>query len=385
MIYHNHFSRVQRSKGQSGQAVLAYITGEQVRSDITGQSFAYGRSERVIATGMLQPEGCSFQAASDMVNSLDKFEKAVNASLFVKNEVALNRDWDLQTNTAVLEEYIHEQFTAHGYPAVYAIHNDADGNNPHAHILVACRAVDPTTGTWTKTKEKKDYVLDSAGNRVPLLDEEGRQKVDKKGRKQWKRKKVSANWIDQKQSLLECRQAWEYVNNERLDQHEQISCLSYADQAKQGLIDADIQPTVHEGYAVKGIERRGGRSIIAELNRQIKEHNQRVMAALQKGMDKVNETIRQLREAFGIDLHAAAQRSSGRAEEHESLDRSAFSRPPTQGRVPDPQRVISDIEDPELREIFEGFARQGREAGSEDEDFGRKRAVHQSRSRGMRM
>mgnify|MGYP003024837615 CR=1 FL=1 len=32
---------------------------------------------------------------------------------------------------------------SYGYAATYAIHTDKAGNNPHAHILVANRRIDP--------------------------------------------------------------------------------------------------------------------------------------------------------------------------------------------------------------------------------------------------
>lgn len=44
-----------------------------------------------------------------------------------------------------------------------------------------------------------EYVLDERGERVPLIDPEtGRQKTDKRGRRQWKRTSVSLNPLDRK-------------------------------------------------------------------------------------------------------------------------------------------------------------------------------------------
>ena len=79
-----------------------------------------------------------------------------------------------------LEEYIRENLNADGYAATYAIHEDREGNNPHAHILVANRQIDPATGGWARLKQRMEYVLDERGERVPLIDPEtGRQKTDK--------------------------------------------------------------------------------------------------------------------------------------------------------------------------------------------------------------
>ena len=50
-----------------------------------------------------------------------------------------------------LEEYIRENLNADGYAATYAIHDDGRGNNPHAHILVANRQIDPATGGWASS------------------------------------------------------------------------------------------------------------------------------------------------------------------------------------------------------------------------------------------
>ena len=69
-----------------------------------------------------------------------------------------------------LEEYIRENLNADGYAATYAIHDDGRGNNPHAHILVANRQIDPATGGWARLKQRMEYVLDERGERVPLID-----------------------------------------------------------------------------------------------------------------------------------------------------------------------------------------------------------------------
>ena len=101
-----------------------------------------------------------------------------------------------------LEEYIRENLNADGYAATYAIHDDGRGNNPHAHILVANRQIDPATGGWARLKQRMEYVRDERGERVPLIDPEtGRQKTDKRGRRQWKRTSVSLNPLDRKAKL----------------------------------------------------------------------------------------------------------------------------------------------------------------------------------------
>nr|WP_274376793.1 hypothetical protein [Bifidobacterium longum] len=61
-----------------------------------------------------------------------------------------------------------------------------------------------------------EYVLDERGERVPLIDPEtGRQKTDKRGRRQWKRTSVSLNPLDRKAKLKALRESWAKTCNAR--------------------------------------------------------------------------------------------------------------------------------------------------------------------------
>lgn len=48
-------------------------------------------------------------------------------------------------------------------------------------------------------KEKMEYALDEQGARIPIIDPStGKQKVDKRNRKQWKRINAEQNVLDKK-------------------------------------------------------------------------------------------------------------------------------------------------------------------------------------------
>ena len=197
-----------------------------------------------------------------------------------------------------LEEYIRENLNADGYAATYAIHEDREGNNPHAHILVANRQIDPATGGWARLKQRMEYVLDERGERVPLIDPEtGRQKTDKRGRRQWKRTSVSLNPLDRKAKLKALRESWAKTCNARLDETARIDHRSLEDQG------SDLEPTIHEGYAARAIERAGGVSERCEANREIRRSNGLLTAIrteLGRIFDRLGELfaakIRQLRQ-----------------------------------------------------------------------------------------
>ena len=271
-IYHMSMSNVSRAHGSSSCATLSYISGQAVREDRTGQTYQYGRAERVVCTGTMIPDfaPAAFSDPAQLFNSIERFEQAENARTAKKICVALPREFDLQTSRQVIEDYIQRNFVAKGYCATYAIHYDKDGNNPHAHILIPNRQI-ARDGSWN-AKRKMTYALDEKGNRVPLIDPKtGQQKVDSRGRKAWKRINAVANPLDDRQTLKQLRASWAEVCNERLQPADHIDARSYADQGKEQI------PTVHEGYAARAMAERGEVSERVELNKQIREANAELM------------------------------------------------------------------------------------------------------------
>jgi len=270
-IYHLNMSNVSRAHGSSSCATLSYISGRAVREERTGQTYSYGRAERVVCTNTMIPDfaPADFRDAAKLFNSIEDFERNENARTAKKIEVALPREFDLKTARSVVEDYIQRNFINKGYCATYAIHLDKDGNNPHCHILIPNRQI-AKDGSWN-AKRKMTYQLDDRGNRVPLIDPKtGQQKVDARGRKAWKRINAIANPLDDRQTLKQLRASWAEVCNQHLQPADQIDHRSYADQGKEQI------PTVHEGYAARALVVAGGISDRVELNRQIREANRQL-------------------------------------------------------------------------------------------------------------
>lgn len=271
-IYHMSMSNVSRAHGSSSCATLSYISGRAVREERTGQTYSYGRAERVVCTETMIPDYApsAFSDPSNLFNAIESFETSENARTAKKICVALPREFDLQTSRQVIEDYIKRNFVDKGYCATYAIHYDKDGNNPHAHILIPNRQL-AKDGSWN-AKRKMTYQLDDRGNRVPLIDPKtGAQKVDGRGRKAWKRINAVANPLDDRQTLKQLRASWAEVCNARLQTEDHIDARSYADQGKEQI------PTVHEGYAARAMAERGEVSERVELNKQIREANAELM------------------------------------------------------------------------------------------------------------
>lgn len=270
-IYHLNMSNVSRAAGSSSCATLSYISGVAIHEERTNTTYSYGRAERVMCVGTLLPSSApaAYQNPETLFNAIEDFETAENARTAKKIEIALPREFDLATQRAVVEDYIKRNLNERGYAATYAIHHDKDGNNPHAHILVANRQINQK-GEWGG-KRKMIYETDADGNRVPLLDKKtGQQKVDSHGRKQWKRINAEVNPLDEKKTLKDLRKAWADICNDRLEAADRIDHRSYADQG------VDKIPTQHEGYAARAIAERGQVSEIIERNQQIREANRQL-------------------------------------------------------------------------------------------------------------
>ncbi|MDM7825495.1 MobA/MobL family protein, partial [Bifidobacterium longum] len=289
-IYHLSVSNVSRASGSRATATLSYITGKRVHDERRGETYDYGRKERVLRVGTLLPEGAPAEFADPAVlfNAVELHETGRTARPAKKIVVALPREFTPRQRVQALEGYIRENLNADGYAATYAIHDDGQGNNPHAHILVANRQIDPKTGGWAKLKQRMEYVLDERGERVPLIDPKtGAQKLDKRGRRQWKRTSVSLNPLDRKAKLQSLRESWAKTCNARLDETARIDHRSLEDQG------SDLEPTIHEGYAARAIERAGGVSERCQTNREIRRSND-LLTAIRHELGRIFDRLGEL-------------------------------------------------------------------------------------------
>lgn len=290
-IYHCSISNVSRAKGSSSCATLSYISADKVYEERTAQTYSYGRAERVLAVGTLIPENApeEYRNPSVLFNSIENYEKAENARTAKKIEVALPREVDLAGQKQIVEDYIRENLTKEGYACTYAIHNDKKNTNPHAHILVVNRQINEK-GEWN-TKCRKEYALDEYGERIPQLDKDGNQKLGKRNEKLWKRINVQVNPLDKKEFLQKLREGWAVECNKYLEEEQKIDHRSYVAQGIEQI------PTIHEGYASREIEKRGGVSERAEINREIRAKNQ----LLQQLIEQLKELGKKVKEK-GEDL-----------------------------------------------------------------------------------
>ena len=130
-------------------------------------------------------------------------------------------------------------------------------SNPHFHVLAPIR---PFTeeGIWGN-KQKRKYVLDEEGNRIK--DAQGKYVFNA----------VSTTGWNDPELLKEWRKAWTEKVNDKFRECHMAARIDHRSYKEQGI---DLIPTIHEGYEVRAMEKKGIKTIIGELNRAIQQFNQ---------------------------------------------------------------------------------------------------------------
>ncbi len=297
-IFHYHIKIVGRSKGKSCVSSSAYINGAKMKDLETGRTFSYEKKKEIVYSALFLCENASpewgqmdvKEAKEHLWNEVLKVEKASNAQLARSLEFALPKEWSRQQQIDYASEYIKENFVSKGMCADWVIHDKGKGN-PHVHCLLTMRPF-KENHTWG-AKEKKAYLLDESGERIPVIDPKtGQQKLGKRNAKVWKRGVVDSNGWNNPKNCTAWRKAWADKCNAHLKEEEQIDHRSHAE---RGIIDI---PTIHVGADATRIQERFEMGISntpswkAEKNNQIKKQNailHKLLAAFQGIADKIKE------------------------------------------------------------------------------------------------
>lgn len=255
-IYHLSLNNISRGKGQSAIASASYRSGEKLHSERYGKTSFYVRKVKP-ETFILAPKHAPKWATNreKLWNEVEQIEKSSRARLAKEINVALPIELAKDEQKNLIKQYVQENFVDEGMVADVAIHRD-DNNNPHAHIMLTNRPFNPD-GTWG-SKAKRILIKDEKGNQLYYSN------GDKKSRKD-----NTTNWND-KETLNKWRENWAKITNQFLEKNQFSERITEKSYAEQGL---EIEPTIHEGYVAREMEKRGQVSDRCEENRQIKERN----------------------------------------------------------------------------------------------------------------
>lgn len=293
-IYHCSIKIISRSSGRSAIGASAYRAGEKLLDKESGIEHDYTQKKGIEHTEILLPTYAprEYKDRQRLWSEVQKIESASNAQLAREFEVAIPKELNFAQGRALVRDFCRD-LVKEGMCVDIALHNKGDGNR-HAHIMATTRAI-KENGQWA-TKEKKDYAHNENGERIPLIDPAtGKQKVDSRNRKQWKRITTEANDWNKREKVEQWRENWAKYCNRYLKTHNvQIDHRSYK---RQGI---EKIPTIHEGYTARAMERNGKTSDRCQINRDIAqllriEQEKNLLETLK---DKIIQSVGNIYERF---------------------------------------------------------------------------------------
>ena len=279
---HNEITIVQRSQRQSAVAAAAYQSGEKLFCEYDQQVKHYPEKRGIVHNEILLPANAppSYADRNTLWNAAEAVEKQWNSQLARRWVLTIPREIPPDQYAVLVREFCEQQFVStKGMIADFAIHDPhPPGHNPHAHVLLTMRAMDEH-GKWLP-KSRKVYDLDENGERIKLPS--GRWKSHKEDTVDWNDQKYCEIW----------RHEWEVIQNRYLEANDRPERVDLRSYARQGL---DIVPTVHEGAAVRQMEKRGIQTNIGNLNREIRAAN-RLMKSIRQLIQNLKGWITELGE-----------------------------------------------------------------------------------------
>ena len=331
-IYHLEAKVVSRGTGRSACAASAYLSCSAIYNDYDGVQHDYTRKKGLVWEQVFLPDcaPAEWQERGALWNAVEENEKTKDSRLAREFVPALPVELTPEQWKELLSDFIQGSFVSDGMCADVAVHDPAPpGHNPHAHILLTVRPLNPD-GSWQYKTEKeylcvrngeergftaaefkaaqaegweKQYPYKVGRKKVYLAPSEaeakGYERASKypKSTKYGRQNPISQRWNSDEQLVL-WREAWANAVNRSLERYGFEERVDHRSNAARGL---DEQPTVHEGVIARALERKGIVSDRCELNRQIKRDNallRELKAQVKKLMQAVKNTIPSLAEAM---------------------------------------------------------------------------------------
>ena len=331
-IYHLEAKVISRGAGRSACAASAYLSCSAIYNDYDGVQHDYTRKKGLVWEQVFLPYSApsAWQDREILWNAVEENEKTKDSRLAREFVPALPIELTSEQWEELLTDFIQNSFVSDGMCADVAIHDpDSPGHNPHAHILLTVRPLNPD-GTWQYKTEKeylcvrdgeergftaaefkeaqaegweKQYQYKVGRKKEYLAPSEAEAKGYERTSKYPKRTKygrqnpISDRWNCEEQLVL-WREAWANAVNRSLERYGFDERVDHRSHAARGL---DEQPTVHEGVIARALEEKGVISDRCELNRQIKRDNtllRELKAQVKKLMQAVKNTIPALAEAM---------------------------------------------------------------------------------------
>lgn len=245
-IYHASTTTVSRGAGHSSCAKSAYIGGDQITNEITGEIHSYKNRHGVEHNEIILPSGIDAKITpQELWNKAEKAE--------VRKDARVGREWNISLPHELtpdqrkdlakdIAQDIADRYQVATQIAIHAPSKTGDERNHHVHILTTTRKIDKSLNLTDKADiERSNKKCITVG--IKTTDEQIKDVREMIGSK--------INLHLEKAQVLE-----------------QVSHLSYKDQG------IDKIPTKHLGKSATHLERKGIKTQIGDYNRSAIRFNE---------------------------------------------------------------------------------------------------------------
>ena len=275
-LFHFDVRQIKRSTGQSAIACAAYRSGQKLYSDYYGEWSDYSRKSGVIGSEILLPDHAPREYADRQTlwNAVEFAERGKKAQLAYSFELALQTEFSVEENMALARQFLLEHFVSRGMIVDVCFHEpDREPPNPHIHFMCPIRPLKPD-GSWGQ-KQRREYLLNENGERVK--DDAGHDKFNAVPTTDWGDPETLEFW----------REKWAELCSAKFEEKGLTERIDHRSYERQGIHQI---PTIHEGPAVRAMERRGIRTEKGDFNRWVKATN-KMMDLVQKHLDSLTDWI----------------------------------------------------------------------------------------------
>lgn len=164
--YHLEVQVLSRGKGRSVSRLVNYISGKTIHDSRSGRTF-YNRRHDVLDCRIFLPPHAppNFHHLQDLCDAIEAAEVRWDARTAREFKGSLPNELPLQELQSIVADFVSRCFVSHDLCAIAAIHegkhpSDPSRNNPHTHIIVPTRTVEPNGFSRLKDREhdKRAYI-----------------------------------------------------------------------------------------------------------------------------------------------------------------------------------------------------------------------------------
>ena len=264
-------------------ASAAYRAGKKLHSDYYGEDSDYTNKDGVIYTEIFLPPHAPREYADreTLWNAVEKAEKGKKAQLAYSFDISFQNEFTQEENIALARQFLTEHFVSRGMVVDFAVHEpekeEGGINNPHFHFLCPIRPIEQNS-KWG-LKQKREYVLDKNGNRIP--DGKGDYVFNAVPTTDWGSAEILEFW----------RKQWAVMCNAKFEEKGLDVRIDHRSYERQGI---ELLPTVHEGPTVRAMEKKGIKTEKGEFNRWIRATNA-FIRNLRKNLSALLESIKEIK------------------------------------------------------------------------------------------